>query len=457
MKSKRDTMKKATLTIICAALLSISGSKPAVSALIIDPAAIAQNINGTARTIYDMAMQDILQNGMLKQLQTQGFSLAFLKNLLNSQLGKYAIRELKGSLLKPQVKSTKEKETELLSKERDLYTEAAKANVGEKLKIAKEEKADTETRLMYKRQELIEKQIALNLAKAARERVRGKGGPEEVIAVDNLEKAQSEYNKVLNDVRELEQLLVEKTKQVKLLQKEEAIIGTSEDPKWQNMNKRVETLESEEEDTGIIIDTPIDEEDKRDWAKLDDVDDFNVDGEKYKKFIEAYFYEPSADAYTDLHQGKALQDQQQEFEAKQDKILRQRKYLVINTAAHLLQVSGTIRREKPMRESVVKVWFDQTLKTDSEIIAITAYSNTRIESSRALLLYARLLAAKMQYNAAKEINGFPLEKYGKIADNDYSKIDLGKYVLTVEEIIEALKNSSMGKVIQGVLEAEIAE
>ncbi len=457
MKSERDTMKKVTLTIICAALLSIGSSKPAVSALIIDPAAIAQNVGGTTQTIYDMAVQDILQNGMVKQLQTQGFSLASLKTLLNSQLGKYAVGLVKGSLLKPQVKSTKEKESELLNQERDLYAEAAKANVGEKLKIAENEKAETQTRLTNKRNELTEKTVNLNQAKAARERVRGKGGQEEIIAIDNLEKAQSEYNKTLNDVQELEKLLPEKTKQAEMLQAELSIIGTPSDPKWQNMNKRVEVLENEAEDTGIIIDTSIGDEGKKDWAKLENADDFNIDSEKYTKFIEAYFYEPSADAYTDLHQGKALQNKQQEFEAKQDKILRQRKYLVINTAAHLLQVSATIRREKPMRESVIKDWFEKTKEEDSEITATTAYSNTRIESSRALLLYARLLAAKMQYNAAKEINGLPLEKYGKIADNDYSKIDLGKYILTAEEIIEAIKNSSMGNVIQGVLNAEIAE
>jgi len=457
MKSKRGTMKKVTLTIICAALLSISGSKPVESALIIDPAAIAQNIGGTTQTIYDMVAQDILQDGMLKQLQTQGFSLASLKTLLSSQLGKYAVGLVKGSLLKPQVKSTKEKESELLNQERDLYTEAAKANVGEKLKIAENDKAETETMLANKRLELTEKEVNLNQAKAARERVRGKGGREEIIAVDNLEKAQSEYDKALNDVQELEKLLPEKTKQVELLKEELSIIGTSSDPKWQNMDKRVKTLESEDEDTGIIIDTSVGDESKKDWAKLEDIDSFNISDEKYKKFINAYFYEPSAEAYTDLHQGKALQDKQQEFEAMQDKILRQRKYLVINTAAHLLQVSATIRREKPMRESVIKDWFEKTKEATSEIEATTAYSNTRIESSRALLLYARLLAAKMQYNAAKEINGFPLEKYGKIADNDYSTIDLGKYILTVEEITEAIKNSLMGNVIQGVLDAEIAE
>lgn len=457
-------MKKVTLTIICAVLLSISGSKPAVSALILDPAAIAQNIGGTTQTIYDMVTQEILQDGMVKQLYTQGFSLAGLKDMINSKLRdmlsgqlKHAAGTVRGSLLKPQVKSTKEKELELLNQERDLYAEAAKVNVGEKLKIAEKDKTETETMLAKKRRELTEKEANLNQAKAARERVRGKGGREEIIAVDNQEKAQSEYNKVLNDIQELEKLLQEKRKQVELLQGELSIIGTPNDPKWQNMNKRVETLENEDEDAGIIIDTSIGDEGKKDWAKLEDVDGFNISDKKYKEFIKAYFYEPSADAYTDLHQGKALQDKQQEFEAMQDKILRQRKYLVINTAAHLLQVSATIRREKPMRESVVKEWFELAKGEPSEMEAKVAYSNTRIESSRALLLYARLLAAKMQYNAAKEINEFPLEKYGKIADNDYSTIDLGKYVLTVEEIMEAIKNSSVDEVIQGVLNAEIEE
>lgn len=73
------------------------------------------------------------------------------------------------------------------------------------------------------------------------------------------------------------------------------------------------------------------------------------------------------------------------------------------------------------------------------------------------MLYARLLSAKMQYNAAREIYRFDLEKLGKIEDNDYSTIDLGKYILTMEEIKEAIKNSSMNKVVQGVLGAAIGK
>lgn len=456
MKSKeRGTMQKILLTIMCAALFNIGNPKPALSGFILDPAAIAQNFGGTAQTIYDTAVQDIFQNGMLKQLQTQGFNLASLKTLLTSQLGKYLSNLIKESATKQQVKSTKAKETELLEQERDLYIEAAKANINEKLKIAEKDKSETEKLLANKKKELNKKEQQLRKAESNRQKHQGKGDEKEIKAIDELEKAQNEYNTVINDVDELEKLLKEKKEKVKLVQQEKSIIGTEKDPKVQNMSKRAEIIKNEKEDTGILIKVEINED--KDWASLKDLDDFSIDGKTYKDVINAYHYEPDSKAYTDLHQGKELQTKQQELEAIKDKILRNRKYLVINTAVHLLQVSTTARREIPIREPLVKEWFDKTKEKPSEIEAITAYSNTRIENSRALLLYARLLSAKMQYNAAREIYRFDLEKLGKIEDNDYSTIDLGKYILTMEEIKEAIKNSSMNKVVQGVLGAAIGK
>lgn len=447
-------MRKVLSTIICAGLLSITTPRPAISGLMIDPAAIAQNFSGTVQTIFDMTVQNILQNGMLKQLQTQGFSLASIKTLATSQLGKYASGLVKRGIMKAQVKSTKGKEEELLTKERDLYASAAKANAEAKWKIAQADRDETEKQLSEKQRQLPEKEQELKNAQAVYEQTY-EDSEKAASASENLGKAQSEYEKAVNDVEELKAQLQAKNENLKLMEAEKSTVGTEKDPKWQNMNKRAKTIQEEKDDVGTIIKTEID--DRSDWGKLEGTRGFDIDDKTYREFIEAYFYEPSAGIYTDLHQGKALQDKQQELEAKKDKILRQRKYLVVNTAAHLLQVSATIRREKPLRESIVKKWFDESKEEADEINAMTAYSNTRIENSRALLLYARLLAAKMQYNAAKEINGFDLEKIGRIEDNNYSVLDLGKYILTQKELDEAVKNSKSSKVIDGISKAAIGE
>lgn len=448
--NREDAMKKILVTIMCAALLNISNPKPAVSGLIIDPASIAQNFGGTAQTIFDMAVQDILQNGMLKQLQTQGFSLASLKTLAMSNLGRYGVALLQGqlkNLLKPQVKSTKGKEEELLNQERDAYAAAAKANASEKLRIAEEEQAKTEELLAQK-----EKEAELHSGGDIDDyEIRDENGEVDLEKLEEAETRAAEFYKLQTDISELKGKIEQQKIIVNELKKEKDEIGTEKDPKFRNMNKRAEILQQEEEDAGIIIEPEID--DKKDWAQLENTDGFMIDADTYKKFIDSYFYELSVDAYTNPQKGEVLQTKQQELEAKKDKIVRQRKYLVINTAAHLLQVSATIRREKPMRESVIKKWFDEAKEQADELNATTAYSNTRIENSRALLLYAKLLAAKMQYNAAKEINGFELEKLGKVEGNNYSNLDLGKYALTKDELINAIKNSEMVKTIQGVLGA----
>ena len=171
--------------------------------------------------------------------------------------------------------------------------------------------------------------------------------------------------------------------------------------------------------------------------------------------ILSYFYEQDDNAFTDLKQDSALRIARQQHQAKGDKLERQRKYLVVNTAAHLLQVSATIRRDLPIRENSAKDWFEKTKTAKDELEAIAAYSNSRIESARALTLYARLQTAKMQYLAAREINSTSLKKQGKIADNDFSKFDLEKYILTQEYIKELVDNSNKTGVIGNMQDAGI--
>ena len=184
---------------------------------------------------------------------------------------------------------------------------------------------------------------------------------------------------------------------------------------------------------------------------------YNISEEDYQKFIRAYFYEQDDNAFTNLQDGKALRLERQKHEALGDKIERQRKYLVINTMAHLLQVSATIRRELPIRESKIRYWFEQTKNKEDEITAVSTYANTRIESARALVLYARLQAAKLQYLAAKEIKSTSPKKQGKIEDNQLGKFDLEKYILTQEYVEKLVKDSNKDGVINRMINAENGE
>lgn len=442
-------MRKIVFSIALASLLNVGYIKPATSGLIIDPAAIAQNIGGNTQVIYDTVTQGIQQANMLKQAATQGLNLNFLKALVSAGIF------VKGTIstTNPMVQSTKGKNSGLLEIERDLYGEAAKAEKEKKVEIVKNDITKDQALLNAKRNERVEKKAALDKAEARYNQLQGSGTMEEVQALDEFATAKSEYDKVVADIEELDSAIKRQDKILVELENEAAKAGTEADKKWADMNERAKIILNEQEDNQINVETEND--DNQDWAKIENFNDFSIANEAYKEFIKMYFYEQNDQAYTNLLEGKALRTARQEHQAKGDKLERQRKYLVINTAAHLLQVSATVRRELPMRESKAKDWFDKTKTASSELEAIATYSNSRIENARALTLYARLLAAKLQYLAAREINSLSPKKQGKVSDNDFGKFDLEKYILTKEYIDELVKNSNKTGVISNMENAGI--
>ena len=442
-------MRKIVFSIALASLLNVGYIKPATSGLIIDPAAIAQNIGGNTQVIYDTVTQGIQQANMLKQAATQGLNLNFLKALVSAGIF------VKGTIstTNPMVQSTKGKNSGLLEIERDLYGEAAKAEKEKKVEIVKNDITKDQALLNAKRNERIEKKAALDKAEARYNQLQGSGTMEEAQALDEFATAKSEYDKVVADIEELDSAIKRQDKILVELENEAAKAGTEADEKWADMNERAKIILNEQEDNQINVETEND--DNQDWAKIENFNDFSIANEAYKEFIKMYFYEQNDQAYTNLLEGKALRTARQEHQAKGDKLERQRKYLVINTAAHLLQVSATVRRELPMRESKAKDWFDKTKTASSELEAIATYSNSRIENARALTLYARLLAAKLQYLAAREINSLSPKKQGKVSDNDFGKFDLEKYILTKEYIDELVKNSNKTGVISNMENAGI--
>ncbi len=441
-------MKKIAFSIALALFLNAGLAKPASSGLMIDAAAIAQNIGGNTQVIYDTVTQGIQQVNMLKQSLTQGINLNSLKDLIS--VGIFA----KGKIetLKPMVKSTKGKNSELLEQERDVYAEAAKTEKGKKVEIVEENIAKDESLLASKEDEAKTAKQEMDRAAQRYERLRGTGTIEEYQALDEFHTKKSQYDKIKKDMQELDLSIVNQNSVLEKLQKEAAEAGTLADKKWVDMNKRAEIIKNEEADTGIIIQAA---DNNTKWENIKNMDNFTVDNATYQDFIKSYFYEQDDNAFTDLKQDSALRIARQQHQAKGDKLERQRKYLVVNTAAHLLQVSATIRRDLPIRENSAKDWFEKTKTAKDELEAIAAYSNSRIESARALTLYARLQTAKMQYLAAREINSTSLKKQGKIADNDFSKFDLEKYILTQEYIKELVDNSNKTGVIGNMQDAGI--
>jgi hypothetical protein len=118
---------------------------------------------------------------------------------------------------------------------------------------------------------------------------------------------------------------------------------------------------------------------------------------------------------------------------------------MVNTAIHLLQVVTSTRREIPLQAHNLEAYANQTSYGKDELEAMSAYAATRIENAKALLLYAKVLSAKLQYIAARDLLNETLAK--EIDDPTgntklYEPFDLGKYMLTPEFIKYKLQQAN---------------
>lgn len=442
-------MRKIVLAITSVILLNVGSAKPAYSGLVIDPSIIAQSIGGNTQVIYDTAVQGIQQANMIKQAATQGLNLNLFKTLFSAGL----FADARIETFKPMVNSTKGKNKELLKQELDLQGAAAKAEKGKKVEIVKADIAKDQANLENKKSERLIRKKAMDRAEQKYQQLRGSGTVEEVKALDEYYKEKNEYEKLGADISDLEASIDRQKTILQELVEMAMKAGTDADPKYHDMNERLKIIQNEDKDTGMISYGETEED--KDWGKVMELDNYTVAPKDYQDFIKAYFFEQEDDAFTNLKKDANLRLARQQHQAKGDKVERQRKYLVINTAAHLLQVSATIRRELPIRENRAKDWFEQAKKSSSEIEASTAYSNSRVENIRAMVLYARLLAAKLQYLAAKEIHLASPQKQGKIEENDFGKFDLEKYILTEEDIKKLIDDSNKTGVIENMQNADI--
>jgi hypothetical protein len=171
-----------------------------------------------------------------------------------------------------------------------------------------------------------------------------------------------------------------------------------------------------------------------DVASWDDYDELPFpSADTYKEFLNTYFYNTEVEDSEKENKFKS-------YQADIEIITRTRRYLVVNTAAHLLQVAATTRREIPTRSQNIKDSYQQTSQSENELTAITAYTNTKIEAARALLLYAKLLSAKLQYQSAHKLVDIDLQKAWKDEDTTYKQyenLDLNNFIMT-KEFVQSL-------------------
>lgn len=426
-------MRKTAISVIIACFIVCGGIKPA-EALIIDPGQIAAKVSDFVQKISDSVSRITQQINQVKMMATQGYSLQSLKDMAKKY---YKIDQafLTKRMFKL-VQGTKKKQQEVLQKDADLYKEVSVAQAQEKLD-------DVEDDINFIDDELSETQNELSEKNSECPRLKSEyDGMSEGSA---KERKWNEYTKCEADKQLLESNVEElKNVKVKLNEekaklKEELQEKESGDAAYKDKVRRVEELSKQkDEEEGkdkefISAEDQIGEEDEWDTFKPGDIAAKLSPSEKdYEDFMERYFYDPD---------NLKSKDKQYEFQSNMDRILRERRYLFINTAVHLMQVATTIRREIPIRTVTINKMANDTSTEDSEIAAMSAYSATRVENIKALLLYAQLLSAKLQYLAARDLLQADLKK--EYADrHNFKDFDLSRYILDSDYIQELLDEAN---------------
>ena len=428
--------KNKILSILVVSVLIIY-AQPA-HALIIDPSAIAQVITKYTKIIQDVTKNITQKANQIKQYTAQGFGKDELFGVAKEYATNYGKQFLDKKLEKT-VEGTKEKNSKVLKSEMELYVNNRKVFFDEKITITQKNKSETEGKRAAKIGEVISLTNEINVLKQTYESVKNDSN-KEPDAFMKLQKAIAALDAAKKAASELDTHGLTLDGYLDQLKEQRNKVGTDNDVQYKIYKDRLEQLKKTEEDETFVVklkEGGVDEWDDPRVAK-----EFSPNEQDYKKFLTRYFYNPE-------EAGSELLNHQ----TKIDSVMRERRYLLTNTAAHLLQVTATLRREVPARAEIMQKIYSQVPGATAELDTISGYGSTRIENAKVLLMYAKLQSAKLQYRAASELMTLDGKK---IPNPDFSikDFDLGKYVLTseiVDKVAKKLKetNSSLDAIFSG--------
>ena len=430
-------MKRIGLSVILAILITFSGVKPASANLIVDFTQVVGKISDYIQKVSDSVQKISQRINQIKLAANQGFDLSHIWEI-NAD---FLIPEINlQTKIRQLVEGAYQKKLQVKQDNQDLYKKGAYTNYEEKKNVAASDVA-------YLKGEL-------------------------AIAQANLDRTKPECNKkywdydVENEVWEKDRkwgIYVEcKTRQdlyasqvVELTAAVGTMIGVQvdqtvkenrarrKDKNYKERQKHLETLEEAAETNETDKDAGATGE-EREFATVDaSGKEWDTEGtaklyaqknEYYHQFVRRYFYDPEDPKFSGKGWGK---EKMVLFQSNTDRLNRERRYLYINTAAHLMQIAGTARREIAKRtkaQDKLSAEAAGTIEGPNEYNALNSFSATRIEHMKALLLYAQVQSAKLQYLAAKELLQAELRKniIKDEARNKFDKIDLGKYLMETE-------------------------
>ncbi|MBR5599041.1 MAG: hypothetical protein IKW39_03275, partial [Alphaproteobacteria bacterium] len=271
-------------------------------------------------------------------------------------------------------------------------------------------------------------QTEVNQKKSIYENLKKSNASDETIAnaADDYERSKmkcDEENMALAQAKKHKEFLEESKKSN---EEEKQKVGTAADPVHQKYQERIDAISQLEEKT-VEIGA---KETNENWDDVDVIEAYTITESEYVDFINQYFINES-----NIQGG--LVGTQTEI----DRVMRERRRLFINTAVHLLQVSGSTRRDIKTKTTKIKELYDEVRTTEDEFKAIGYYSGSKIDNIRALVLYAKILSTKLQYMAAKDLLTIEPSRRGKAEDASYDKFDLTKYKLT-DSYVKAIEEDS---------------
>ena len=432
-------MRRFISIIILSILVVFAPLRPVEASITLDFSQTAAKVNDMVEIINEIAQKIQKATDLITKMKSIGFGKEDLLKYL-PKMPKFKLAANQEGI----IKGTKEITGKKVSAKQAIHQEALTQLAEAKIKISEENIKELENEEKNKKKEQNTKKSKMEQAKAKYERLASSNK-----TALEISKAQIEYQKEAAEYEELsiqiEEISARKAKEKSNkedLEKEKSKIGTAEDDTYQAFEKEKALLEATEESAKMISEDKDNQE--KTWGGTNDITgEFGLTEENYKTFVKTYFYDQEEINKRITGENNGY-NQAAVVTTVIDRVTRERKFLHLNTVIHLLQVSATVKRELPERTEKAKTYYEEAAQAEGEVQAITTYTKTRLENARALVLYAKLQAAKLQFLAAKEINEIELEKIGK--KNYYGPVELKNYKVDsqlIDSTIEDMKKDQV--------------
>jgi hypothetical protein len=430
-------MRKFLCILITTSMLFLSNVKPASANIVFDLTEIISEISEVVGKITDAAGKITNSVNMVKQTLSQGFSKEMLLKVVGKVAGKYINAFIASKTANKIVEAADAKNKEIYKQEVDTYVAA----IEEDIKAKEEETSQQKREVML----AIAKMKTAVLAQTSVVKLAGEKCDNAIVgrkkACELYGKERSKLDTMTLELRNLEAKDRELDEVKKSIAKQK--IDMKEDPKIKKLEARVEDIENrvKEKEAEMAAKKQEKEElirkakEEAQWdAEESLLEDFNVNNKDYEFFLNTYFYN-----------SKNINEGENKFiahQGKRDDVERERRQLLIDASIHLMQVTATLRADATSRRILIEEFTKTTVEGEGETESISSYSATKIEYIRALLLYAKMQTAKLQYLAAKEIIDLNETKSFEQSDiKNYMNNDLKRWQLTTKDVMEKIRDN----------------